>query len=76
MAAAEVKPSTPRSILRREAPARSPTEGATRKTVTFEVRQHPPRARFSARVSPAFSRAAEQQQQQQQKAVVEIHIQS
>ena len=40
-AGAEAKPSTPRSILRREAPARSPTEGtATRKTVTFEVRQH------------------------------------
>lgn len=58
MAAAEVKPSTPRSILRREAPARSPTEGATRKTVTFEVRQQPQHARFSALVSPAFSRAA------------------
>ena len=52
MAAAEVKPSTPRSILRREAPDRSPTEGATRKTVTFEVRQQP-HTLFSTFVSPA-----------------------
>lgn len=35
----EVKPSTPRSILRRDVPASSTAvEGATRKRVTFEVR--------------------------------------
>lgn len=34
------KPSTPRSILRRDAPIRSPVEqGTDRKRVTFEVRK-------------------------------------
>lgn len=36
----EAKPSTPRSILRRDVPYSSTTaEGATRKRVTFEVRE-------------------------------------